>query len=169
MRSTFCCVASTRRQKRRRISLTLSGYPSPRAALNAARLLGLQWGRVFFGASSGGKWAARSTVNSAYAHMAKRDMPIPPRPTAHFILIQPDLAFGRLQSSSRWSTGSRPPVPPSPERSRGEQTRRRPSGPWDRSNSAGPTASGASGVQGMGQGQPAPLIPAESLGPRRRH
>ena len=30
-------------------------YPSPRAALNAARLLGLQWGRVFFGASSGGK------------------------------------------------------------------------------------------------------------------
>ena len=44
--------------------------PSPRVALNAARLLGVRWDNVFFGVSSGGRWAARSTVNSAYAHMA---------------------------------------------------------------------------------------------------
>src|SRR5690242_11302813 len=45
-------------------------HPSPRVALKAARLLGLRWANVFFGVSADGRWAARSTVNSAYAHMA---------------------------------------------------------------------------------------------------
>src|SRR4029453_8014415 len=45
-------------------------HASPRVALNAAKLLRLGGSSVFFG-SSGGRWAARSTVNSAYAHMAK--------------------------------------------------------------------------------------------------
>ena len=45
-------------------------HASPRVALNAAKLLGWEGSSVFFGSSSG-RWAARSTVNSAYAHMAK--------------------------------------------------------------------------------------------------
>ena len=45
-------------------------HASPRVALNVAKLLGWEGSSVFFG-SSGGRWAARSTVNSAYAHMAK--------------------------------------------------------------------------------------------------
>jgi hypothetical protein len=45
-------------------------HASPRVALNVAKLLGLGGSSVFFG-SSGGRWAARCTVNSAYAPMAK--------------------------------------------------------------------------------------------------
>ena len=41
-----------------------------RLALKAAKLLSVGWPRVFLGASSVGRWAARRTVNSAYAHMA---------------------------------------------------------------------------------------------------
>ena len=44
-------------------------HTSHRIALKAAKLLGLGDSHVFWG-SSGGRWAARRTVNSAYAHMA---------------------------------------------------------------------------------------------------
>jgi hypothetical protein len=40
-------------------------YPTPRVALKAARLLGRESPPIFLGASSGGKLAARNTVNSA--------------------------------------------------------------------------------------------------------
>jgi hypothetical protein len=45
-------------------------YTSPRAALKAVRLLAVGWASVLLGASSVGRWVARSTVNNAYAHMA---------------------------------------------------------------------------------------------------
>src|SRR6516164_8959149 len=44
-------------------------HAHPRVALKAAKLRRLGCGSVFLGAS-GGRWAARRTVNSAYAHMA---------------------------------------------------------------------------------------------------
>ena len=40
-------------------------HRSPRAALKAVKLLGVDWDHIFFGASSIGSWTARSTVNSA--------------------------------------------------------------------------------------------------------
>jgi len=40
-------------------------HRSPRAALKVAKLLGVGWVDIFFGASCVGGWAARSTVNSA--------------------------------------------------------------------------------------------------------
>jgi hypothetical protein len=54
------------------------------------------------------------------------------------------------QSRSPRSTGSRPPAPRPPASSRGEQTRRRLSGPLDRLHSAVPTARGA--LLGAGEG-----------------
>ena len=40
-------------------------HSSPRTALKAAKLLGVGWVDIFFGASFVGRWTARSTVNSA--------------------------------------------------------------------------------------------------------
>jgi len=40
-------------------------HRSPRVALKAARLLGMGWDSIFFGASSLGSWVARSPVNNA--------------------------------------------------------------------------------------------------------
>src|SRR5262249_13391358 len=93
-------------------------------------------------------------------------MAIPPCPTAYFILIQPDLPLGRFKAALHG-----PSAPGHPHHRLqsafvgskhhvGCQVReithtppyQQPAAPcWE---------------QGMGQGPPAPLIPAESLGPR---
>jgi hypothetical protein len=45
-------------------------YTSPREVLKAVRLLGVGPCGIFFNGGAAGRCAARSTVNSAYAHMA---------------------------------------------------------------------------------------------------
>ena len=49
------------------------GHRRPRAALKAARLLGVSWGRVFFGASSVGSCAARRTGSVLKVEMTISD------------------------------------------------------------------------------------------------
>jgi hypothetical protein len=85
-------------------------YASPRAALQALRLLAVGWGNVFVGTSAVGRGSARSTVHSAYAHLANVCCRSPP---AH---CGPPRAPGRprpgpLHSTVPWSTGSLPPAP----------------------------------------------------------
>ena len=45
-------------------------HPSPREVLKTVRLLQEDLGVIFFNGGAAGRCAARSTVNSAYAHMA---------------------------------------------------------------------------------------------------
>jgi hypothetical protein len=45
-------------------------HTSPREVLKAVRLLRLEACEIFFNGGAAGRWAARSTVNSAYAHIA---------------------------------------------------------------------------------------------------
>jgi hypothetical protein len=85
-------------------------YASPRAALQALRLLAVGWGNVFVGTSAVGRGSARSTVHRAYAHLANVCCRYPP---AH---CGPPRAPGRprprpLHSTVPWSTGSLPPAP----------------------------------------------------------
>ena len=45
-------------------------HPSPREVLKVVRLLRREPGEIFFNGGAAGRCAARSTVNSAYAHIA---------------------------------------------------------------------------------------------------
>ena len=45
-------------------------HPSPREVLKALRLLRREPCEIFFNGGAAGRWATRSTVNSAYAHIA---------------------------------------------------------------------------------------------------
>src|SRR5215510_11108051 len=93
-------------------------------------------------------------------------MPILPRPTAPFILLQPDLTFGRFKAARDGPSapghphhglqsalvGSKHHVSRQVREIAHTPPYQQPAAPrWG---------------HGMGQGQPAPLIPAKPLGPR---
>jgi hypothetical protein len=142
MRSTRCCMASTRHQKRRRSSPTLSRTAvlappctSPSGAGGA--------GSTFFWVPPplvAGRPVAPSTA---------------PRPTEPRCYAAPSPSHGALQSAPArrrlaplhrtvpWSTGSQPPAPRWPASSRVAPRRQTPAAPRERADSGVPRARGA--------------------------
>jgi hypothetical protein len=74
-----------------------------------------------------------------------------------------------LHRTVPWSTGSQPPVPPSPASSCGVQKRRPPSAPWERADSGGPRATGASAAAMGWPGGATASHTRAGLWHRRRH
>ena len=73
-------------------------HPSPREALKAVRLLRGEPCDDFFSRWCCGQVGGPQHRQQRIGPHGQRDMPIPPRPTPYFILIQPDLAFGLFKA-----------------------------------------------------------------------
>src|SRR5262249_43458226 len=71
--------------------------PSPRETLKAVKLLRGAPGKIVFNGAAGQVRGPESRQQRIGPH-DQRDMAIPSRPTPHFILIQPDVAFGLFET-----------------------------------------------------------------------
>jgi hypothetical protein len=168
MRSTRCCVASTKRQKRPRISWTRRGTPARARPCRLsdcsawrsahffwpARLL-TGWPRAAPSPVPRPPWP-RSYAETSPSNSARRTAPDPRRPLP-------------LHSTVQRSSGCPPPAPRWPRLPQAAHTRRPLSAPWGGSDSGGPRATGA---RAAGRGWPGGATarqPSAGRWHRRRH
>ena len=140
--------------------------PRLRAALNAARLCGVAWGSIFFGRGSSWQVPRPHDGQQRIRPHGQGDMPIPPRPTPHLVLIQAHFAFGGFKAALNGPAGAGhlhgfcQSGRLRGKDDKGRQVRRITHTPPHQQPAA------PRGLHRRGQRQPAPVIPAGAFGAR---
>ena len=158
----------TKRQRSLRISWTLSGISRPRPALNAAKRLPRGGTRRRFCNASPAIVPARRAVG-CLGPPREGHRAVPTGPAAHLIRVQAHLACGGFKAAFNGPAGARHPHDSLPGGLLGGQDHIR--GQLRGGADPAPDQQPAAPVwrQGLGHGQPVPVIPPVDLSCQRPH